>query len=356
MFVDRDMPAGVNFKRYLEEQVNECDVFLVAIGTTWAETIVRRQDDPRDFVRIEIELALKRSIPVVPLLIDDAQMPDPAKLPESIQEIALRQGIRVRGDPDFDGDAQALMWSLGGLGVRSLPSNDDTTGLARRVDQAALFGLIVCLVSIFVATVFAGVRDSPIYDSELEAMQFVVANAKYIGFENQLTEIQVLAGARSYQYYRTGDAKGQVTSEIPSSEEILQIESRRRSRFSEVARTAEWVAITSGSATAFAVSTGLVASKVASGPDFFGELKRATKGRGATRIASVVAFAASARFLAYELGYSDTRDYGNDVFQTVLTNARVYEHLAEECEKIIANHGRVSKAKTSKNLLEECER
>jgi hypothetical protein len=45
----------------------------------------RRLDSPRDFVRIEIEAALQRDIPVIPLLVQGASMPDEDNLPPSIQ-------------------------------------------------------------------------------------------------------------------------------------------------------------------------------------------------------------------------------------------------------------------------------
>lgn len=73
-----DIPFGVDFKTYLNDMVSECAVELVVIGPRWLdisnERGERRLDDPTDFVRIEVEAALKRDIPVVPLLVSGAFM------------------------------------------------------------------------------------------------------------------------------------------------------------------------------------------------------------------------------------------------------------------------------------------
>ncbi len=74
VFVDVDsIPFGVDFRTYLDEQVAKCDVFLAVIGPDWDggqrhSEGKSRLEDPGDFVRIEIESALKRQIPVIPVL------------------------------------------------------------------------------------------------------------------------------------------------------------------------------------------------------------------------------------------------------------------------------------------------
>ena len=71
--------------------------------------VTRRIDDPRDFIRIEVEAALKRNIPVIPVLVHGAQVPSDETLPESMRGIAYRQAILLRSDPDFHRDADRLV-------------------------------------------------------------------------------------------------------------------------------------------------------------------------------------------------------------------------------------------------------
>ena len=117
VFRDVDsIPLGVDFRTYLDEQVAKCDVFLAVIGRDWMKAKGRkgksRLEDPGDFVRIEIESALKRQIPVIPVLVQGAKIPEAARLPVSLQDVSYRNGIVVRPDPDFHKDMDRLIAHL----------------------------------------------------------------------------------------------------------------------------------------------------------------------------------------------------------------------------------------------------
>jgi formylglycine-generating enzyme required for sulfatase activity len=94
-----DIPLGVDFRDWLDRQIRQCDLVLVVMGRHWltAEDAngQRRLDAPRDFVRTEIEIALERNIPLIPVLLDDAQMPDEAALPASIAPLVYRTAATV---------------------------------------------------------------------------------------------------------------------------------------------------------------------------------------------------------------------------------------------------------------------
>jgi hypothetical protein len=117
IFKDVDsIPLGLDFKEYLDMKVGECDVFLAIIGNEWVSasdsTGKRRLDDPTDFVRIEIESALERKIPVIPLLVRDAHMPREDDLPSSLRKLVYRNGTPIRSDPDFHRDMDRLIAAL----------------------------------------------------------------------------------------------------------------------------------------------------------------------------------------------------------------------------------------------------
>jgi hypothetical protein len=117
IFKDVDsIPLGVDFKENLEKKVSECNILLAIIGDRWLEasdSVGRnRLDDPRDFVRIEIETALARNIPVIPLLVRGAVIPAEEKLPISLKKLFYQNGIQIRPDPDFHRDMERLIFYL----------------------------------------------------------------------------------------------------------------------------------------------------------------------------------------------------------------------------------------------------
>jgi hypothetical protein len=67
-----DVPPGVGFREVIDEAVSQCEFFLAIIGKQWATP---RLQNPNDLVRLEIEAALRRQIPVTPVLVDGATMP-----------------------------------------------------------------------------------------------------------------------------------------------------------------------------------------------------------------------------------------------------------------------------------------
>jgi hypothetical protein len=79
LFMDVDSIApGLDFVRVLEEQVAKCDVLLAVGGKGWSESRyasgAQRLNNPDDFVRIEIESALKQDKRVIPVLVGEARM------------------------------------------------------------------------------------------------------------------------------------------------------------------------------------------------------------------------------------------------------------------------------------------
>lgn len=117
IFKDVDsIPLGVDFKQYLDQKVSECRVLLAVIGDDWLDARdaqgQRRLDDPDDFVRIEIQSALERDIPVIPLLVRGAQMPDEDRLPPDLHKLVYKNGMPIRPDPDFHHDIDRLVAAL----------------------------------------------------------------------------------------------------------------------------------------------------------------------------------------------------------------------------------------------------
>src|SRR5687767_1111745 len=116
---------GRDFRTVLQERLATCDVMLALIGRDWVDgkdkSGRRRLDVPGDFVRLEIAAALKRNIPVTPLLLHGAQMPSAEQLPEDLSDLAYRNGFELSHNR-WESDVQELIKRLGLVTRNDTPS------------------------------------------------------------------------------------------------------------------------------------------------------------------------------------------------------------------------------------------
>lgn len=113
VFKDADsIDPGVPFREHIISVVQSAEVFLALIGERWEEYLPRLED-PEDWVRMELEIALNVDfVQVIPVLIGDAKMPAAEKLPEAIRGLVGLQAVKVRQDPDFHPDMDRLIKKL----------------------------------------------------------------------------------------------------------------------------------------------------------------------------------------------------------------------------------------------------
>ena len=115
VFRDTDViSAGTDFPIVLENAVESCRVVLVLIGPRWLSatdprTGQRRLDDPNDFVRTEIVMALRKQKLVVPVLVDGARQPTAAELPEELTPLATFLSYILSRGPRFKSDVRELV-------------------------------------------------------------------------------------------------------------------------------------------------------------------------------------------------------------------------------------------------------
>lgn len=119
LFLDVDsIPKGIDFIQSLDEALSQCQVLLVVMGPDWlrapADDGTRRLDHPDDPVRLEIESALERDIPFIPVLLDGMDIPEEAALPQSLHRLRRRQGVRVGTGGRFSADMDQLIQALTG--------------------------------------------------------------------------------------------------------------------------------------------------------------------------------------------------------------------------------------------------
>jgi len=117
VFMDVDSIAlGRDFRQILQERLGSCDYMLALIGPDWLDikdaSGKRRLESPSDFVRQEIAAALKRNIPVTPVLVRGAQIPAPEQLPDDLKDLVFRNGFEL-SHTRWESDVREMFKRLG---------------------------------------------------------------------------------------------------------------------------------------------------------------------------------------------------------------------------------------------------
>ena len=88
----------------IQAGLNRATVVLAIIGPRWLTSDDaygrRRLDNRSDWVRLELQMAIEKQTPIVPVLVgEDVRVPPPKALPRSLRPLVERQGHQLRDDP-----------------------------------------------------------------------------------------------------------------------------------------------------------------------------------------------------------------------------------------------------------------
>jgi hypothetical protein len=112
----KDIAMGEDYADFITKQLQLIDVLLAIIGPSWitiADVNGRpRLEDPEDLLRREIAMALSLDIDVIPVLVDNAEMPSSGQLPDNVKRLAALSAFKLRPDR-FDTDVEKLVAVVG---------------------------------------------------------------------------------------------------------------------------------------------------------------------------------------------------------------------------------------------------
>ena len=213
VFLDRpSLLPGQRFADALAERVGDCDALVAVLHPGWADARhpsgARRLGDEDDWVRREIEWALAGGKFVLPVLLDGAEMPTAAELPDSLRALvglnaprlreahwsadlavviaALEGSVRAEWQPvpapeergvrpgRWLGALTALLAAAVLVGVPALPQDDDWVGtgvLPYTLTAALMCCLLLCAPLVAVAAVRVVRRSVDDLERELHAVR-----------------------------------------------------------------------------------------------------------------------------------------------------------------------------------------
>jgi WD40 repeat protein len=120
-----NIPAGIDFRQHINETLLKTGVLLAIVGPKWLGSSrgVERINEESDPVRVEVETALRRRLPIIPILIGNTRMPGSDQLPPSLKDFAFRNAVKIDTGRDFDHHMDHLIKSIDAiLGEAAKPS------------------------------------------------------------------------------------------------------------------------------------------------------------------------------------------------------------------------------------------
>ena len=110
-----DIAPGEDFVAAIRARLAGAHTVLVLIGPRWAgdgAAGARRIDQPDDFVRLEVSMALDSGVRVVPVLLPGASMPAEGDLPAPLKPLARRNALSL-GEATWDAEVARLAALIG---------------------------------------------------------------------------------------------------------------------------------------------------------------------------------------------------------------------------------------------------
>jgi TIR domain len=148
IFLDhQSMGPGSLYPQRLRAALKSMRVLIVFIGPQWlagdprssGRLLIHRDND---WVRREIRTALARTVPIIPVLLDEASLPAPEVLPEDIRALVQYQRTEVR-HRQLRADVDRLADAIDGLLVSA--SVQDSAGKGMRPELQPLPDRIAAL-------------------------------------------------------------------------------------------------------------------------------------------------------------------------------------------------------------------
>lgn len=152
VFRDKEsIEGGVSWKQHVLDEIDRDSVLLVLIGKDWSNARDtggnRRLDKPGDPIRLEIADAMRDGAAIIPLLLENAQMPAASELPQELVPLAELNALKLR-DGDWEADVAKIVQRLEKLRAKRIAGSDPLPVTTKRSAKAIWSLVIVALIAI----------------------------------------------------------------------------------------------------------------------------------------------------------------------------------------------------------------
>ncbi len=119
VFIDRAIPLGQEFDKFLESELKTCDALVAVMGRDFFRLKSKEGQEAEretDYVRWEIETALMMAVPIFPIIVKKQAMPREKDLPERLKAFSKRQALYAM-EPAFETAIDQLVQTLRSSGI-----------------------------------------------------------------------------------------------------------------------------------------------------------------------------------------------------------------------------------------------
>lgn len=150
VFIDRELPSGIDWDARLRERVQEASAVVVLVGPRFIELFADHGPDEPDVMLAEIREALDSGKRIFPLVVGAPDMPPASQLPASIRRLA-QQNARFAPAQYFDTAMEMLERDIAAAHGWVAPDSTDApprTGLPTWVRVSMLLAVVSVSVAL----------------------------------------------------------------------------------------------------------------------------------------------------------------------------------------------------------------
>lgn len=117
VFQDKSsISGGEDFTKEIKDAISQTRAMLVIIGPDWMN-LFKLSNTETDYVVLEIEEALSRKVPIIPVLIDDTAIPKSEDLAKQIQALFKLDIVRIDAKENFTFGVSKLISAIKKLSI-----------------------------------------------------------------------------------------------------------------------------------------------------------------------------------------------------------------------------------------------
>ena len=177
------IPIGGSVRQRISNAIDSAAVVLVLIGPDWS---LERLSNSEDWVRIEIASALEKQVPIIPIRLQRAEMPEASQLPEELAGLVDANAGDIEHSSwrrDLPPIVDAIRRELSDADHQSerdepeSTTGDRRTNVSRRVALVATVATSCAVLAVLLVVAFAdSSQDSPAANAPSSGMSIATVD------------------------------------------------------------------------------------------------------------------------------------------------------------------------------------